>query len=449
MLTINRSSGAYALSIWTHALRNIEYHPQWRLPDGNGTENAIVTGSGNTWSVLYSLANQHNRIVVGGGDHSVGLGGYLQGGGHGPFSSQFGLGADQILQATVVTADGRVLVTNNVQNRDLFWAIKGGGAGQYGVVTEYVLKSHPAPSNVVTGSLSVYGARNASADEAWSAVTAVLSSIPDLMDSLPLAGTINIAAGVSGKSMVGANYTVPGAVIAPSFYGYNMTKAQLHTVLHSLATKAIAATNRTGSIIATLGAIESHPSFLAFFNSTNSSPSATVSSSLMSSRLLGRAELTDLPMPDLKRHLQNFVEGENGSMLLFGLQGGRGPRTVPSHLRGALNPVWRSVYAHVLSFGAPINATGVPSVELPNAGKWSETHREAYWRVWAPDTGAYMNEANTFNTHWKKDFYGVYYEELLGIKMKYDPGESLFVRNGVGSDRWDYDLDSGLLCRVD
>lgn len=69
--------------------------------------------------------------------------------------------------------------------------------------------------------------------------------------------------------------------------------------------------------------------------------------------------------------------------------------------------------------------------------------------MWAPDTGAYMNEANTFNTHWKKDFYGVYYEELLGIKMKYDPGESLFVRNGVGSDRWDYDLDSGLLCRVD
>lgn len=434
------------MSIWTHALRNIEYHPQWHLPDGNGTENAVVTGSGNTWSVLYGFANQHNRVVVGGGDHSVGLGGYLQGRGHSPLSSQFGLGADQIPQATVVTTNGRVLTANNVQNRDLFWAIKGGGAGQYSVVTEYVLKSHPAPSIMVTGSLSVHGARNASAEDAWSAVTMVLSSIPDLMDSLPLAGTINITADTSSKSIVGTNYTVPGAVIAPSFYGYNMTKTQLQTVLHSLATKAIAATNRTGSIIATPSAIKSHLSFLAFFNSTNSSPSATVSSSLMSSRLLGRAELTDLPMPDLKRHLQNLVEGENGSMLLFGLQGGRGPRTVPSHLRGAVNPVWWSIYAHTLSFGAPINATGVPSVELPKAGRWSETHREAYWRVWAPDTGAYMNEANTFNTHWKKDFYGIHYDELLGVEMKYDPGESLFVRNGVGSDRWDYDLDSGLLC---
>lgn len=400
--------------------------------------------------MLYGYAEQHNRAVVGGGDHSVGLGGYLQGGGHGPLSSQFGLGADQILQATVVTTEGRVLVVNRVQDQDLFWAIKGGGPGQYGVVTEYVLKTHPAPSNMVTGSLSVYGARHASADDAWKAVTAVLSSIPDIMDAMPIAGTITIAAGTTGKNTVGANYTVPGAVIAPSFFGYNMTKTQMHNVLQALAAKATAAAgNHSNSIIATPGSIKSYPSFLAFFNSTNSSPSATVSSSLMSSRLLGRAELSDLPMPYLKKHLQHFIEGENGSMLLFGLQGGRGPRTVPAELRGAVNPVWRKVYAHALSFGAPINVTGVPSVELEKTGKWAETHREAYWRVWAPDTGAYMNEANCFNSHWKRDFYGVYYEELLRVKRKYDPAESLYVRNGVGSDRWGYDLDSGLLCRVD
>lgn len=142
----------------------------------------------------------HNSVVVGGGERSVGLGGYLQGGGHGPLSSQFELGADKILQATAVTTDGRQLLANRAQNQDLFWAIKGGGPGQYGVVTEYVLKTHPASSNVVTASLSVYGGRNASADSAWNAVTAVLSTIPDVMDRMPIASTVEVATGSSGKA---------------------------------------------------------------------------------------------------------------------------------------------------------------------------------------------------------------------------------------------------------
>lgn len=429
--------------------QKLEYHPHWPLPDGSGTENAIITGSGNNWGILYGKVHLHNLVVVGGGEHSVGLGGYLQGGGHGPLSSQFGLGADQILQATVVTTDGRQLVANHAQNQDLFWAVKGGGPGQYGVVTEYVLKTHPAPSNVVTASLNVYGHHNASADATWKAVTAVLSTIPVAMDKMPIAGTVGVAAGSRGKAMVGASHTVPGGVIVPSFYGYNITEAQMRQVLHALAAKATAAGNLTGSIVAKPGDIQSYPSFLSFFNSTNTYPSQGVADTLISSRLLGRSELTDLPMNEIITYLRQLTEGGAGSMIMLGLQGGRGPRNVPTELRGAVNPAWRHIYAHTLSFGTPVNATGVPSIELKKAGQWAEKNTEAIWRDWAPKTGAYMNEANCFNSQWKHDFYGKYYDRLLAIKKKYDPSESLYMINGVGSDRWDYDLDTGLLCRVD
>lgn len=434
------------MSIWTHALRKLEYHPHWSFPGGNGTENVIITGSGNNWGTLYKKAHEHNCVLVGGGDPTVGLGGYLQGGGHGPLSSQFGLGADQVLQVTVVTTDGRQLVANNAQNQDLFWAIKGGGAGQYGIVTEYVLKTHHTFSSVVTGSLNIYGSRNASADATWTAVATLLNKIPDIMDSMPIAGTVNIAKGSTGGSMVGANYTVPGAVITPSFYGYNMTQAQMRRVLQELAAQAVASSDAR-SIIAKPGNFQEYPSFFDYFNSTTSSSSESVADSLMSSRLLGRAELSELPTSDLKQHLQRLLE--HSPFILLGLQGGRGPRNVPTELGGAVNPIWRRIYAHALSFGTPINTTGVPSVELKKAGQWAEVHPEAVWREWAPDTGAYMNEANCFNSHWKHDFYGVYYDELLDVKRKYDPTGSLYVISGVGSDEWEYDLHSGLLCRVD
>lgn len=46
----------------------------------------------------------------------------------------------------------------------------------------------------------------------------------------------------------------------------------------------------------------------------------------------------------------------------------------------------------------------------------------------------------------KYNFYGDNYERLLEIKRKYDPSESLFIWSGLGSDMWNYDLKSGLLC---
>lgn len=99
-----------------------------------------------------------------GQDPTVGLGGFIGGGGHGPLSSHYGLAADQILQATVVTTAGKVLVANDAQNQDLLWAIRGGGPGLYGIVVEYVMRTFPLPTSVALGTISITMIDNSTAE---------------------------------------------------------------------------------------------------------------------------------------------------------------------------------------------------------------------------------------------------------------------------------------------
>jgi FAD/FMN-containing dehydrogenase len=67
-------------------------------------------------------------------------GGWVQGGGHSPFSPLYGLAVDNVLEFKVVTADGNLIVVNDVVNQDLFWALRGGGGGTWGVVVEATFK---------------------------------------------------------------------------------------------------------------------------------------------------------------------------------------------------------------------------------------------------------------------------------------------------------------------
>ncbi|EHL02075.1 putative 6-hydroxy-D-nicotine oxidase [Glarea lozoyensis 74030] len=147
--------GAYSLSIWTHNFRNIQFNASWPLPGCNKTEDVVIAGSGNIWHDVLLAGAKFGKVVVSGGAYDVGLGGFIQGGGHGPLSSTYGLAADQLLQARVITTNGTILVANSAQNQDLLWALRGGGGGQYGIVIEYILKAYPTPSSVVTGGLSL------------------------------------------------------------------------------------------------------------------------------------------------------------------------------------------------------------------------------------------------------------------------------------------------------
>ncbi|MDP3705035.1 MAG: FAD-binding protein [Legionellaceae bacterium] len=148
---LGRSSAPNSLLIWTHNMRNITIDDQFKASgcEGDKGEPSVTVGAGVRWIEAYKAVTvEHGRFVQGGFCTSVGAaGGYIQGGGYGSFSKKFGTSSASILQAEVVTADGRILTVNRCQNPDLFWALKGGGGGTFAVVSKVTLKTHELPEN--------------------------------------------------------------------------------------------------------------------------------------------------------------------------------------------------------------------------------------------------------------------------------------------------------------
>ena len=93
----------------------------------NGAIGTVTIGSGQTVVDVLNAAAANNVTVITGSDQTVGVAGFLSGGGHGPVTSRYGLGADQVIEMQVVTASGQLLTINTSSSPDLFWAMRGVG----------------------------------------------------------------------------------------------------------------------------------------------------------------------------------------------------------------------------------------------------------------------------------------------------------------------------------
>ncbi|KAJ7848622.1 hypothetical protein B0H14DRAFT_3453031 [Mycena olivaceomarginata] len=104
----------------------------------------ITFGAGCQWGHVYKtlINGRHNGFVINGGRCPfVGVGGFLLGGGLGPFSRDIGMGSDTVKNITIVTADAKLLTVKDTDSRSsnegrLFWARRGAGGGNFGVVVE-------------------------------------------------------------------------------------------------------------------------------------------------------------------------------------------------------------------------------------------------------------------------------------------------------------------------
>ncbi|KAL2073553.1 hypothetical protein VTL71DRAFT_10879 [Oculimacula yallundae] len=131
-------------------------------------ENMISTMEGGaTWGHAYAnlYRGGHKGFVINGGRcPNVGVAGFLLGGGIGPFTRQFGMGCDSLLEMTIVTAKGKAVTVKVTDDTDsdkgkMFWALQGAGHGNFGVVTGVKVAVHKLQSQggfMVSGLLTWY-----------------------------------------------------------------------------------------------------------------------------------------------------------------------------------------------------------------------------------------------------------------------------------------------------
>ncbi|MET9292145.1 FAD-binding oxidoreductase [Streptomyces sp. NPDC003077] len=108
----------------------------------------VRIGAGAKLIDVYQGLGRHGVTIPGGSCPSVGVSGLTLGGGHGVVSRAYGLTCDSLVGATLVTADGKTVHCDKTREPDLFWALRGAGNGNFGVVTEMRFTTHRAPQAV-------------------------------------------------------------------------------------------------------------------------------------------------------------------------------------------------------------------------------------------------------------------------------------------------------------
>lgn len=113
-------------------------------------EGTATIGAGAKLVDIYDQLTAEGVAIPAGSCPTVGIGGLTQGGGIGIVDRAYGLTCDNLLSAKIVLADGSVVTCNEENEPDLFWALRGGGGGNFGIVTEFTFKTHSSESDITT-----------------------------------------------------------------------------------------------------------------------------------------------------------------------------------------------------------------------------------------------------------------------------------------------------------
>ena len=127
----------------------------------------VSIGAGTQLIEAYSQLSSHGLLLPGGSCPTVGIVGLALGGGIGVFARAYGLTCDQMESVTVVTADGVARQCGPEHNEDLYWASRGGGGGNFGVVTGFEFRVYPIPEAITLFTLEWPWAAAATVIDAW------------------------------------------------------------------------------------------------------------------------------------------------------------------------------------------------------------------------------------------------------------------------------------------
>ncbi|KAH8646888.1 hypothetical protein BX600DRAFT_518908 [Xylariales sp. PMI_506] len=437
-----RSTAFGSISIWTHNLRGAQWHDSFQ-PDNctatNSSQMAATFSAGERVRNVYEFTAAHSAVVVAGSNQDVGIVGWFTGGGHGPLSSSYGMGADNVLEVKVVTPSGDYITANECQNSDLFWALRGGGGGTFGIVTEVTMAAYPSPQTA-QHSIVLVAAPDTNSSTFLDVLARILSDFPRLK-----------AGGLQGY----INLVPPGYfaelntwAVVWSLYLYDQPNGTAEALFAPLA-QWLDPLN--GTVIEYSTTVEQGPDFFTIWNGTIGDETVATGGVAMGSRLLPASALAD---PErLSLALQNLTapaEGEYGVPFVQFLAIANSDRGSSSGGEApvALNPAWRDAVLHV------ITTEGFPDWVGYEAAKPAldriTYQRVGQLRMLAPNSGAYLNECDPYDPNWQYDFFGENYARLRAIKAKYDPNGSLWCISCVGSEDWvEVEKQSGRLCQAE
>lgn len=411
---LGRSTGAGSLSVWTHYLKDTEFL-DWDADGYTGT--AVKLGAGvQGFDALYAGYAQ-GQVIVTGECATVGVvGGYSQGGGHSALSTSFGLAADNTLQFEVVTAEGAVVTASRSENSDLFWALSGGGGGNWGVVLSATFKTFPEA--MTSGATLAFYTTDNSNETFYKAIEDFHASLPAMVD----AGAVVIY-----------YFTDTFFEIAPLTL-YNKTSADVEAVMSFF----ISALNAAG-VVYTVDYSQSTSYFDHYDMYFGPLPEGNIQVGIAqySSRLIPRATV-EQNLTSLMATAQTIVSqgvtwiGVATNVSSFG-----------NVSTNAVLPAWRTALVHTVLTN-PWSFTAPWSEMLERQNFLTDVVLPEIEAV-TPGSGAYMNEADFRQEDFQEVFFGTNYPTLLELKKKWDVDNFFWAVDAVGSEAWVVSIN-GSMC---
>jgi FAD/FMN-containing dehydrogenase len=441
---VGASNAADSLLIWTRPMNTITVHEAF-APQGASVASvpAVSVGAGCVWlDVYHAVTSGSGRYVQGGGCTTVGVAGLVQGGGFGSFSTRYGLAAASLLEAEIVTADGKTRVVNAAQEPDLFWALKGGGGGTFGVVTRLTLATHELPATFGVVRLDV----RARSDEAYRRLLARFIDLYARSLFNPHWGDLVIVR--------------PDNVlrIRMVFQDLNedQARAQWQPLLDFLAANQDDYAGVESFVVHAFPARylwdanflrRYAPGAADFDNRPGASTDHFwwISDAAQVGSFWYAFKSTWLPASLLQRQNQAslvdawFAASRHWEVALqFSKALAGAPAAAIEAARDtAMNPDVLEAFAWAISAAndpSPFSQLAQQDLSKGVAMRSRVTSAMKALRMVAPDSGTYVNESDFFQSDWQKAFWGANYSRLLSIKQRFDPEGLFTVHHGVGSE---------------
>jgi len=441
------SSAPDSLLVWTRHMNHITLHSDF-VPHGctgAAPEPAVTIGAGCVWADAYdAVTTSAGRYVQGGGCMTVGVPGLIQSGGFSSFSKHYGLAAASLLEAEVVTADGRIRTANACQDSDLFWALKGGGGGTFGVVTSVTARVHPLPEFFDYSNFTV----RASSDDAYRHL--LRDFVAFYRERL-----FNDRWGEQA-------HCSPSNRLTFSMVGQGLDPAQARAVWQPFL--SLLARSPHAYIIESQPSIGAMPARDWWNPADNPSLVADPRPGAPGSHLWWRGDgaqsgmvlhayeslwlpaslLADSEQARLAEAL--FEASRYWEVQLHFNKGlaGASPAVIDAARDTATNPAVLTAFALAIIAGGeapayPDVAGHEPHVIQARKSRAAVHQSMSALRAIAPVGGSYVSESDFFESDWQRSFWGSNYPRLAAIKKKYDPQGLFFVHHGVGSENWSAD----------